>query len=89
MKKLIYNKVVRYQPEVNKKNPFTHPPSCILPSFSQNTHGCFCQRGFESVRAQGKVVIYLFNYDSSKSAFFMLNMLFDVLVLTFVLVFVI
>ena len=31
------------------------------------------------------LVIYLFNYDSSKSTFFMLSMLFDVLVLTFVL----
>ena len=27
---------------------------------------------------KGKVVIYLFNYDSSKSTFFMLNMAFDV-----------
>ena len=52
-------------------------------------HDYFFQRGFESVRARflsgnnkRKVmllVIYLFNYDSSKSTFFMLNIAFDVL----------
>ena len=31
--------------KLTKKNSFTHPPLCILPSFSQN-------RGFESLRAQ-------------------------------------
>ena len=38
--------------QVNEKNSFTHPPSYILSSFSQNTHDYFFRRGFESVRAQ-------------------------------------
>ena len=35
-----------------KKSSFTHPPSCILPSFSQNASRYFFRRGFGSVRAQ-------------------------------------
>ena len=47
-------------------------------------HHYFFRRGFErstiSLRIfKRKVVIYLFNYDSSKSTFFMLNMTFDAL----------
>ena len=38
--------------QVNGKNFFTHPPSCILPSFSQNTHDYLFRRGFESEQAQ-------------------------------------
>ena len=38
--------------QVNKKNSFSHLHSRILPSFSQNTHGCFSGRGFESEPAQ-------------------------------------
>ena len=75
--------------QVNEKNFFSYPPSCILPSFSQKTSSelhlsnYFSRRGFASLRVQlffwkckRKVVlllIYLFNYDSSKSIFFMLN----------------
>ena len=38
--------------QVNEKNSFSHTPSCILPSFSQNTSRYFFQRGFESVQAK-------------------------------------
>ena len=38
--------------QVNEKNSFSHLHSCILPSFSQNTHDYFSQRGFESEPAQ-------------------------------------
>ena len=38
--------------QVNEKNFFSHLHSCILPSFSQNTHDCFPGRGFESEPAQ-------------------------------------
>ena len=68
---------------VNEKNSFTHPSSCILPSFSQNTSELLLPKRlwkFESTisfwKCKWKVVllvIYLFNYDSSKSIFFMLN----------------
>ena len=61
----------------------THPPSCILPSFFQNTSQLLLPRRlwkFESTisfwKCKRKVVflvIYLFNYDWSKSIFFMLN----------------
>ena len=43
--------------QVNEKNSYTYPPSCILPSFSQNTsselhlYNYFIRRGFESLRA--------------------------------------
>ena len=64
--------------QVYEKNSFTDPPSRVLPSFSKNASGLILpKRLFESVRAQfffrkykRKVmllVIYLFNYDSSKS----------------------
>ena len=36
-------------------------------------HNYFFKRGFESLRAQFLFVFFLFNYDSSKSIFFMLN----------------
>ena len=38
--------------EVNVKNSFSHLHSCSLPSFSQNTHDYFSQKGFESEPAQ-------------------------------------
>ena len=38
--------------QVNEKNSFTHSPSCILLSFSQNTYDYFFRRVFESVQAQ-------------------------------------
>ena len=43
--------------QVNEKNAFRYPPSCILPSFSQNAssklhlYNYFFRRGFESLRA--------------------------------------
>ena len=71
------------QLQVNEKNSFTHPSSCILTSFSQNTSELLLPKRlwkFESTisfwKCKWKVVllvIYLFNYDSSKSIFFMLN----------------
>ena len=75
-----------------KKTPFTHPPSFILPSFSQNTSRLLLSKRFwkcgstisfrKYKRKVVLLVIYLFNYDSSKSAFFMLNMAIDVLLST-------
>ena len=47
-----------------KKNSFTHSLSCILPSFSRNA---------------SRLLLLLFNHDSSKTTIFMLNMSFDVL----------
>ena len=38
--------------QLNDKNSFSHPPLCILPSFSQNTHDYFFRRGFENEPAQ-------------------------------------
>ena len=70
VKKLIYNEVARCQPASQQKNTFKHPPSCILPSFSLNT----ITISFRKYKR--KVVIYLFNDDSSNSAFFMLNLAF-------------
>ena len=43
--------------QVNEKNAFRYPPSCVLPSFSQNAssklhlYNYFFRRGFESLRA--------------------------------------
>ena len=75
-----------------RNNYFTH----LLHVFCLHTlgmrYGYFFRRGFESVRAlflSGNIsqkvvllVIYLFNYDSSKATFLMLNMAFDVLLST-------
>ena len=33
--------------KLRKKNSFTHPPSCILPSFSQNTHDYFSEEALK------------------------------------------
>ena len=65
---------------LTKKRTFAHPPSCILPSFSQNTTQLLLQKRlwkFESTISFWKckrkivlLVIYLFNYDSSRSIFF-------------------
>ena len=38
--------------QVNEKNSFSHLPSCIWPSLSQNTHGQFSRKDFESEPAQ-------------------------------------
>ena len=65
-----------------RKNYFTYPPSCILPSFSQNASPLLLQKrlwkcastiSFTKNKRKGVLlVIYLFKYDSSKSTFFML-----------------
>ena len=78
--------------QVNEKNFFTHPTSCILPSFSKNTSRLLlpkslwnCASKISLRKPSRKVVllvIYLFNYDSSKATFFMLNMPLDVLLST-------
>ena len=66
--------------QVYKKNYFTHPPSCSLLSFSQNVSRLLlpktlwkCANTLPLRKHKRKVVllvIYLFNYDSSKPAFF-------------------
>ena len=75
--------------EFTKKNSFTYPPSCILSSFFRNASRLLlprrlwkCASTISFRNYKWKVVllvIYLFNYDSSKSTFLMLNMVFDVL----------
>ena len=70
-------------PNFTKKSTFTNPPSCILPSFSQNASRLLlpkrpwkCESTISFWKCKRKVVllvIYLFNYDSSKSTFFTLN----------------
>ena len=59
--------------QVDKNSSFTHPLSYILPSFSRSASRLLFSL-FESVRVQflsgninGLLVIYLFNYNSSKS----------------------
>ena len=77
--------------KLTKKDSFTHPPSYILPSFSQNASQLVLPKRlwkFESRisfwKCKRKVVllvIYLFSYDSSKSIFFICwIMAFNVLV---------
>ena len=74
--------------QVYEENSFTHPPSCILPSFPQNASQLLSKEALKvcehiSFREyKWKVVllvIYLFNDDLSKSTFLMLNMAFNVL----------
>ena len=90
VKKLFCNEVARSQPaSLRKKNSFTYPPSCILSSFFRNASRLLlprrlwkCASTISFRNYKWKVVllvIYLFNYDSSKSTFLMLNMAFDVL----------
>ena len=72
--------------QVYEKNSFTHRPSCILLSFSQNELRLPFAKGFWKSAStisfrkfKCKVVllvICLFNYNSSKSTFFVLNMTF-------------
>ena len=67
-------------------------PSCILPSFSQNASWLLlpkrlwkCASTISFKNYKWKIVllvINLFNYDSSKSTFFMLSMAFDVILST-------
>ena len=67
---------------INKKVSFTHPPSCICPHFLRIHHDYFLTITVSFRNYKQKVVISLFNEDSSKSIFFMLNMAFDVLLST-------
>ena len=62
--------------QVNKKNSFTNPPSGIWPSFSKNASRLILPKRLSKVCEQTVVllVIYLLNYNSSKSTSFMLNM---------------
>ena len=72
--------------QVNEKNSFTNPPSCILLSFSKNAPRLLlperflkvCEQIFFQKNEQRVVLLvtYLLNYDSSKSTSFMLNMAF-------------
>ena len=83
MKKLIWWSCEMPTCNFTKKNSFTHPPYCISPSFSQNTSWLLlpkrlwkCESTISFWKYKQKVVllvIYLFNYDSSKSAFFVIN----------------
>ena len=66
MKQLFYVEVAEFQPPdtvksyftgafqafIPDREVFTHPSSCILFSFSQNTSNYFLRRGFQSLRAQ-------------------------------------
>ena len=66
-------------PQLYEKSSFTHPPSCILSSFSQNVSRLLlpkrpwkCESKMSFWKWKRKVVfllIYQFNYDSSKSTF--------------------
>ena len=73
--------------QVYKKNSFTYPPSCILPSFSKNASQlllpkrllkCVSKISFRKYKQKVVLlVIHLFNFDSSKSTSSMLNVPFD------------
>ena len=69
--------------QVYGKNSFIYPPSCILPLFSKNALrlllpkrllNCASNISFWKYKQR---VTYMFNYDSSKSTSFMLNVTFD------------
>ena len=84
MKKLICNANL----QVYEKNSFTYSPWCLLSSFSQKGPWLLLQKRLWKCASRISfrkykrkvifLVIYLFNYDSSKSFFLMLNMAFDV-----------
>ena len=69
-----------------KKNSLTSPPSWILPSFSKSTWRLLLPKRLSTCASKTSLrknkrkvvllVIYLFNYDSSKSTSFMLNLAF-------------
>ena len=73
--------------QVYEKNSVTYPPSCILPSFPKNLSQlllpkrfwkCVSKISFRKYKQKLKLlVIYLFNYDSSKSTSFIMNVAFD------------
>ena len=73
--------------QVYEKNYFTYLLSCILPSFSKKASRLILSKGllkcaskipFRNYKQKGVLlVIYLFNYDSSQSTSFMLNLIFE------------
>ena len=72
---------------VYEKSSLTYPTLCILPSLSKNASRFLlpkrllkCARKISFRKYKQEVVlyvIYLFNYDSSKSTSFMMNVEFD------------
>ena len=76
-----------------KETPFTYPPSCTLPSFSKNASRLLLSKRLwkDAIKTSFKkykqkvvlLVIYLCNYDSSKSTSFMLNVAFYFVLSTF------
>ena len=83
--------------QVYEKSSFTYPPSCILSSFSKKMisglllpKSLWMYASIISFRRKYKqkvvlLVIYLFNYDSSKSTSFMLNVAFDFVLSTVII----
>ena len=77
---------------MSTEKKLTHPLSCILPSFSQNASLLILTKGLSKCASTISfrkykwklvlLVIYLFQYSSTKSNFFMLNMTFDVVLST-------
>ena len=84
--------------QVYEKNSFPYPLSCILPSFSENASRLLlpkrlskCANKISFRKYKQKVallVTYLFNYDSSKSTSFMLNVAFELLLVVLSTVFI-
>ena len=76
--------------QVYVKKIFTYPPSCILPSFSKNASRlllpkrllkCTSKISFRKCKQKLELLaIFLFNYDSSKSTSFVLNVAFSFVV---------
>ena len=79
--------------KVTKKISFTYHPSCILPSFSKNPSQLLlpkrlwnCSVATVSSKYKQNVVllvIYLFNYNSSKSTSFMMSVAFNFVLVRF------
>ena len=65
------------------RKTFTHPPSCILPSFSKNTSRLLLPKSLckcaSTISFSELPVTYLFIYDFSKSTFSMSNLQLEVL----------
>ena len=92
VKRLICDEVARFNLQVYEKS-FTYLPSFILPSFSKNASwlllpkrlwNCASKISFRKYKQKVVLlVIYLFNYSSSKSTSFMLNAAFDFVLVRF------
>ena len=99
MKRLICNKLTRCQPTRLRKKSLSHiilHVFCL--NFLRTHHNYFFQRGFETVRAKFLLgnhshrkykqnlvllVIYLFDYNSSKSTSFMMSVAFNFVLVRF------